>query len=123
MRKRFTDSDKWNKRWFRTLTPQEKVLWFYISETVTFDGFWEYDQEAVKFYTGYDGDIPKVVLEKLGMHQVDEHQFFLSKWIVFQYGELRYNVRPHKRIIERLQQKGLDDKFPDLIAEGNGVYG
>ena len=87
MRKRFTDSDKWNKRWFRTLTPQEKVLWFYISETVTFDGFWEHDQEAVKFYTGYDGDIPKVILEKLGMHQVDEHQFFLSKWIVFQYGE------------------------------------
>lgn len=123
MRKRFTDSDLFAKSWFRKLSAQEKVLWFYVTQTCTFDAFWEEDKDAIEFYcNGYKGKIPEIIIEKLGMHKVDNEQWFLSNWIKFQYGELKHNVRPHKRIIERIIRKGLDEKFPDLI-EGNGVYG
>ena len=33
MRKRFTDSDLFAKSWFRKLSAQEKVLWFYVTQT------------------------------------------------------------------------------------------
>ena len=117
MIKRFIDGDLFSKRFFRSLTAEEKVLFFYISTTCTYDGFWEYDHEAIKFYcNGFDAsEIPDVIIKKLGMYQVDEDQWFLSKWISFQYGILRPSVRPHNRIIERLERKGLDKEFPELF--------
>ena len=32
----------------------------------------------------------------------------------FQYKELKENVATHKRIIQRLREKGLDQHFPEL---------
>ena len=116
MIKRFIDSDIFNKKFFRSLTSKEKVLWFWITTHCTYDGFWEYDEEAVSFYcNGFQGPIPEIIIEKLGMYKVDDEQWFLSKWVLFQYGPLRLSVRPHFRIIERLHRKGLDKTFPELF--------
>ena len=116
MIKRFIDSDLFNKKFFRLLTAQEKVLWFWITTHCTYDGFWAFDEAAVSFYcNGFNGEIPDVIKEKLGMVYVDGGQWFLSKWVLFQYGPLRLSVRPHLRIIERLQRKGLDKQFPELF--------
>jgi hypothetical protein len=116
MIKRFIDGDLFSKRFFRNLKAQEKVLFFYITTTCTYDGFWEYDHESVEFYcNGYSGELPEIIVEKLGMYQVDDDQWFLSKWISFQYGQLRPSVRPHNRIIERLTRKGLHKEFPELF--------
>ena len=115
MRKRFLDADINNKSWFRKLTAQEKVLWYYISTSCTHDGFWEKDDEAIGFYcNGYDGQVPEIFKEKMGMIQVDDSQYLLKEWIKFQYKELKENVSTHKRIIERLRRKGLDQHFAEL---------
>ena len=50
----------------------------------------------------------------MGMIQVDDSQYLLKEWIKFQYKELKENVSTHKRIIERLRRKGLDQHFPEL---------
>jgi hypothetical protein len=116
MIKRFIDSDLFSKKFFRSLSAEEKVLWFYITQSCTYDGFWEHDEDAVSFYcNNFTGPIPPIIIEKLGMYQVDNEQWFLSKWILFQYGPLRLSVRPHTRIIERLHRKGLDTVFPELL--------
>ena len=118
MIKRFIDSDLFTKRWFRQLTAEEKCLWFCITQTCTYDGFWEYDEEAVAFLcNGYKGEIPEIIVSKLGMVQVDDYQYFLPGWVKFQYGVLKPQVRPHQRIIKRLVTKGLDEKFPELIEK------
>ena len=71
--------------------------------------------EAIEFYcNGYDGQVPEVIKEKMGMIQVDDSQYLLKEWIKFQYKELKENVATHKRIIERLRRKGLDQHFPEL---------
>jgi len=116
MIKRFIDADLFTKKFFRSLSAEEKVLFFYITTTCTYDGFWEHDPESVAFYcNGYNKAIPETIINKLGMFQTDDDQWFLSKWISFQYGVLRPSVRPHNRIIERLVRKGLDKQFPDLF--------
>ena len=122
MVKRFIDSDIFSKRWFRVLSAEEKVLWLLITNQCTYDGFWEHDKEVVKFYCGYDGDIPDIIKAKLGMHKIDDEQWFLKNWVSFQYGKLRTNLRPHKRIIERIKSKGLDDLFPELEEEMSIEY-
>ena len=116
MIKRFIDGDLFTKKFFREMSAQEKVLWFYITTSCTYDGFWECEEMQVKLYcNNFEGEIPKVIIDKLGMYRVDDEQWFLSKWIIFQYGILRPSVRPHNRIIERLERKGLDKKFPELF--------
>lgn len=115
MRKRFLDADINSKTFFRKLSVHEKVLWYYISTSCSHDGFFEYDKESIAFYcNGYDGEIPEVIKEKMGMIKVDDTQYLLVNWIKFQYKELKENVSTHKRIIERLRRKGLDQHFPEL---------
>ena len=48
MRKRFLDADINNKSWFRKLTADQKVLWYYIMTSCTHDGFWEFDEQAIE---------------------------------------------------------------------------
>ena len=50
----------------------------------------------------------------MGMIQIDDSQYLLKEGIKFQYKELKENVSTHKRIIERLRRKGLDQHFPEL---------
>ena len=115
MIKRFIDGDLFTKKFFREMSAQEKVLWFYITTSCTYDGFFEYDEEAIQFYcNGYKGEIPEIIQDKMGMIQVDDSQYLLKEWIKFQYKELKENVSTHKRIIERLRRKGLDQHFPEL---------
>ena len=117
MRKRFLDADINNKSWFRKLTAEEKVLWYYISTSCSHDGIWEYDKDAIAFYcNNYNGEIPEIIKEKLGMIKTDDkNQWLLKNWIRFQYKELKSNVATHKRIIQRLCEKGLDVHFPELV--------
>tara|TARA_R100000655_G_scaffold108380_1_gene160191 strand:- start:630 stop:992 length:363 start_codon:yes stop_codon:yes gene_type:complete len=116
MRKRFLDADINNKSWFRKLSAEEKVLFYYMSTSCGHDGIWEYDKDAIGFYcNGFKNEIPEIIKEKLGMVQTDEPtQFLLVKWLRFQYKELKENVATHKRIIQRLREKGLDVHFPEL---------
>tara|TARA_S200002703_G_scaffold16547_1_gene13839 strand:+ start:1277 stop:1693 length:417 start_codon:yes stop_codon:yes gene_type:complete len=115
MKKRFLDADINNKSWFRKLTSEEKVLWYYITTSCTYDGFWEYDEQAISFYcNGYTGDIPETIKARLGMIKTDEDQYFLKSWVTFQYGELKPQVRTHQKTIERIIRKGLGEHFPEL---------
>ncbi len=108
------DSEIFKKQWFRKLTNSEKVLWMFITTNCSYDGFWEYDDEVVRFYTGFDKEIPEVILNKLGMIKIDQTQYFCVSWVRFQYGTLKYSVRPHKRVIERIKSKNLHEHFPEL---------
>tara|TARA_R110002012_G_C11253032_1_gene566989 strand:- start:147 stop:506 length:360 start_codon:yes stop_codon:yes gene_type:complete len=115
MRKRFLDADIFSKQWFRKLSAQQKVLWLYIISNCSHDGFWEYDPERLTFEcNGYEGDIPDIIKEKLQMIPIDDSQYLLKSFIRFQYGKLKMTAPVHKRIIERIFDKGLHDHFEEL---------
>ncbi len=119
MKKRFLDSDINSKSWFRKLSAQEKVLWYYITTACTYDGFFEECRESISFYcNGYDGEIPETIKSRLGMIIVEDKedykQWFLKNWVTFQYGELKPQVRTHQKTIERIIRKGLGEHFPEL---------
>ena len=43
MAKRFTDTDKWKKKWFRELKPISKCFWSYLLDNCNHAGIWEVD--------------------------------------------------------------------------------
>ena len=51
MTRRFTQTEKWDDTWFRSLSPNAKVLYWYIWDKCNIAGFWEIDLEGAKFHT------------------------------------------------------------------------
>jgi hypothetical protein len=52
MAKRFTDSEKWNRPWFRKLPTKYKLLWLYILDHCDMSGVWYVDFELASMMIG-----------------------------------------------------------------------
>lgn len=112
--KRFTDSKKWDKRWFRTLPPEVKLIWMYILDKCDHAGVWEVDFELADFYLGLDKDL---IIEDVKTHlEKQYHSFdggkrwFIPSFIEFQYGStLNPNNRCHGSVIKVLSKYNLLD--------------
>ena len=51
MASRFTQTEKWDDKWFRQLSPNAKVLYWYVWDKCNIAGFWEVDLEGALFHT------------------------------------------------------------------------
>ena len=63
-----TDTDKWKKRFVRELSPQHKLLWFYILDDCNHAGIWEVDIEVASIRVGYElvyDMLPQPFLDKI----------------------------------------------------------
>ena len=52
MSKRFTDTEKWNKKFVRSLRPEYKLLWMFILDECNTAGIWDVDIEVAEIKTG-----------------------------------------------------------------------
>ena len=93
MAKRMTDTDKWKKRFVRELSPQHKLLWFYILDDCNHAGIWEVDLEVASIRVGFDlshDNLPSSFGEKVISFDNGD-KWFIPEFIDFQYGELNPN--------------------------------
>ena len=76
MVKRFTDTDKFKDKWYRSLTPKQKCIWEYLLAACDIAGFFEIDYEDISFHVG--ANVTRDDFEKFK----DKVQF-LTKDIIF----------------------------------------
>tara|TARA_R100001480_G_scaffold38568_2_gene51355 strand:+ start:9136 stop:9801 length:666 start_codon:yes stop_codon:yes gene_type:complete len=110
MAKRMTDTDKWKKRFVRDLSPQHKLLWFYILDDCNHAGIWEVDIEVASIRVGYEliyDMLPESFLDKIVIFDNGD-KWFIPDFIDFQYGELNPNSNVHKSVISLLQRYNLE---------------
>ena len=129
MAKRMTDTDKWKKRFVRELSPQHKLLWFYILDDCNHAGIWEVDIEVASIRVGYElvyDMLPKEFLDKVVIFDNGD-KWFIPDFIDFQYGELNPNSNVHKSVIALLNKyklegyvKGLQT-LPDTVQDKDKV--
>lgn len=98
MKKRFTDSEKWTmNKWFRNLTAEDKLFWFYIHDMVDSVGVWEVDIEQAEFHTKceYAEDhLLSIFGEKI--HQLDKgRKWWIKDFVKLQYTKINENPEPH----------------------------
>jgi hypothetical protein len=125
MAKRFTDSEKWSKPWFRKLPPEMKLFWQFLLDNCDQAGLIDVDFELAGFCIGVQIDPEKARehLEKQ-IHVLPDGKWFIKDFIEFQYRELREDCRPHKMVIEILHRYGIYDlwkeyaKGIDRVREG-----
>lgn len=110
MAKRFTDTEKWKKQWFRELPPKMKSVWEYICNNCDHAGIWEIDFEAMSFKIG-----EIVTAEECEKHfassrfvPIADNKYFLPGFIVFQYGEtIRAKNKVHLSVLKLLEKHNI----------------
>ena len=108
MAKRFTDTNKWRKAWYRKFGSEKRDLWNYLHDNCDHAGLFEIDLEAMTFDLGFEItiDMIKEVLRDKYM-MVGEDKIFLHDFIEFQYGELREDCKPHAAVIKMLKKEAV----------------
>lgn len=130
---RFTESDKWLDPWFQQLSPEPKLFYLYLLDTVDHAGVWEENWRMAEFLIGQELD-QHTILEELEtrVFRLGEDKLYLPKFIAFQLRgkELRPDYNPHKGIVKALAKSGLEYKHgegltkpcPSLAQGFQGTY-
>ena len=117
MAKRFTDTQKWKKKFVRSLDASHKLLWFYILDDCDHCGIWETDFEVASLRIGdsIDPDKALKIFEKHIRVFDNGEKWFIKSFITFQYGELNPNNRATNSVIQKLKYYNLIDENLDFV--------
>lgn len=116
MAKRFTDTEKWDKAWFRKLSLKMKCVWFYLCDKCDHAGVWEIDLETMGHFIGQKISLLEIT-NTFGYRVTvrENDKLFVESFVTFQYGILNPENRAHKSVISKLEKlapyKGLTSPF------------
>ena len=106
MAKRFTDTGKWDKSWFRKLSPKMKCAWDYITHRCDHAGVWDVDFETLSHFVGEPVSLQEAqgaFDDKIEIYEGGK-KLLLVGFVDFQYGSLNPSNRVHASVISRLEK-------------------
>ena len=115
MAKRFTDTGKWKRPWFRALGLHAKVLWQYLCDECDHAGVWVADFELTSFQVGFKVDEERLA-NWLGdkLVKVDRDAYLIPSFLEFQYGTNDKQFSAKTSALKRLTLLGLIDESGSL---------
>lgn len=107
--KRFTETEKWSDPWFRKLKGTVKLGYLYLLDRVDNSGVIDLDTELANFQIGMEIDWESVRSE-LGdrILILPCGKWHLTRFIGFQFGELKEDCKPHAQVIRLMDSHGID---------------
>ena len=117
MAKRFTDNEKWKKRFFKSLSTVNKLFFLYILDECDNAGVWHVEIDIAEKRIGEMIDV-NLAKKELGKHiyEFDSgEKWFIPFFIDFQYGTLNPSVNAHKSVIDKLEKRKLTKKYEQFI--------
>lgn len=110
MSKRFTATEKWEDSWFRKLSPKMKLFFFYATEKCDAAGVIDADMEMARFFIGDVYQIEEILSAFDGrIVMLGDDKLFVTKFISFQYGELKGECKPHKNVFSLIEKHGIGE--------------
>lgn len=108
MAKRFIDTEIFKKRDIRALKGANKLLYVYMFCECNHAGIWEVEMDVTSIRLGFDYN-EKSVLEAFGdkVHKISPDRWYLTEFVMFQYGVLNPENRAHKSVIDLLKKYHL----------------
>ena len=109
MSKRHTDTEKWERPWFRKLPPEYKALWLYILDKCDIAGIWYVDFDTASYFIGttltYDKSLE--LLNKQMTVLNSGSKWYVHDYVRFHCGELNSSINFHRAVRQRLIENGL----------------
>lgn len=113
--KRFFDTMKYNRAWFRDLAPVEKCAWDYVTASCDNVGVWVPDFRGAEFSIGSAVDWEALPGKVHGNIKILENgKWWLVDFVSFQYGTLIENNRVHISYANLLRKHGLWEIYESM---------
>lgn len=116
MAKRFTDTNKWSKEWYRKLGPKFRDVWQYLLDHCSHAGIWEIDLETLKHFTGTRvtiADIKNAFGDRVTI--LSDNKLFVRTFFEFQYGTSKEGFKAKVSALRELEKYGLVDSSGNLL--------
>jgi hypothetical protein len=83
----FTDTRKWDDIWFRSLSPNLKLIYLYVCDRCDHAGIWEFDRELLVLHTKVDLIDEKEWLDMFypKIVELPNGKWWIKNYIQFQY--------------------------------------
>lgn len=114
MTKRFTDSEKFRDKWYRSLKPKHKCLWEYLISECSLAGIIDFDYESASFHIGEKITEEDIKIFSDRIYILPDGKFFIPKFIIFQQGTLNQNNNAHKSILKELKKYGISETLENI---------
>lgn len=117
-KKRFTDTEIWNKEWFMDLSPRLKCLTRYLFDNCDPSGVWTPNWKLASLHIGEAvgiediNSLPDTLCEILANGKI-----FLRDFINFQYGQLSENSPAHKPVFSAITKNGLGTRVFNRVSD------
>lgn len=116
--KRFTDTEIWEKRWYRIAPLRAKLLFKYIVDHCDHGGVLDPDWERMSFSIGETVSIND--LEHLnGNIKIRNGKLFVPRFIRFQFGQISPLCKQHAPVFDAIKRHFLKDE--EWAFEGHSM--
>lgn len=132
--KRFTETTKWEDKYFRKLSPEAKLLYWYMWDRCDIAGFWEVDLHLAAFCIGYDESRLQEAFKELSSRYIlDTKVVWIKSFLKHQkndklnennpahFGIIR-KIAEHKalreQVLKSLDKESLLELIDDITARG-----
>lgn len=115
MAKRFTDTTKWRRPWFRNLNSKAKLSWIYICDECDHAGIFIADFDLMSFQLGFDvtrNDLLSWFGEKINFF--DHDKIFIPSFFKYQYGKAKPGFKAKQSAVEILKSFKLIKEDSDI---------
>lgn len=102
MSKRFTATEKWDKAWYRKLSPRMKCLWQFLCDRCDQSGVLDMDWDLASFQIGEEVSFPDLNAFGERVQVLKGGTLWIPSFIEFQYGKLSDTCPAHKPVIRSL---------------------
>ena len=111
MAKRFTQTEKWKKDWYRELGSKWRDVWNFLLDDCNHAGIWEVSLANLHHFTGQRVTIAEIQ-EKFGNRvlYLADNKLFIRTFFEFQYGAAREGFRARQSALKELAKYGLVDE-------------
>jgi hypothetical protein len=123
MTARFTDTDRWQQKWYRSLPPDAKLVYEFVFSACDIAGFYEWDEDNVRFHTLLSPKrIQRAYQELVNCFETNGTYIWIPNFIYVQHNwPLNPKVNAHLGIIKRLEERTSFSVNVDRLLDGEGL--
>lgn len=114
MPKRFTETLKWDDPWFRALTPDAKLLWFWLVDKCDNAGIITPDFALCEFQAGIKHASDCMHQLETRIAEIDVGKFMICRFIEFQHGRLSRDCKAHNPAFQSLEKHGMLEESGEI---------
>lgn len=118
MPKRFTGPEKWDDPWFWELSPQAKLLWFFLCDHCDNAGIIEVSFKLASSKIGLPVNEKHLSELESRLHTLPCGKRIIIDFIRFQYGTVSRDCKPHNPVFASLGKHGIDLPYVERLSKG-----